>query len=277
NMAHLFRPRKPGNEWTENDLKSYNIHFQIQDATTFFGTPESEFPQTPLASSPEGREFMHADAEAPHDIATASDANAALLTLLNLASAPRDDSESATNDFVVELFKRIGYTSRRRVARTRQTLSFLVGGGRTSAMADVVLCQIPGRAAGTRHETQLVVQEIKTFQREFHPDPRPVLVAGAIAAVWEMYEECGAGTPLVDQVMPGIIMAGTTPIFVKVPVSAELALAVCQGTYPAQPTTVAMFTPVVDGCLLRGQGMQAVENRERFLRCFEAFKAVIGI
>ncbi|TFY65656.1 hypothetical protein EVG20_g5437 [Dentipellis fragilis] len=94
-MAYLPRPPKVGNDWTENDLKAYNIHLQMQDAATFFGTPESEFPQTPLASSSEGIEFLHADTARVTATKAVSDANASLLTLLDLASAPSEDSEFA--------------------------------------------------------------------------------------------------------------------------------------------------------------------------------------
>ena len=40
-MANLLRTAKSGNDWTENELKAYNIQIVAQDAATFFERPDT--------------------------------------------------------------------------------------------------------------------------------------------------------------------------------------------------------------------------------------------
>ncbi len=78
--------------------------------------------------------------------------------------------------------------------------------------------------------------------------------------------------------MPGITLIGTTPIFYKIPVSVELVRHVARGTYPSQSTIVSGHVPAVPRPFRRySEPMKPVDTREAILRCYEAFKAVVGI
>ncbi|PBK99810.1 hypothetical protein ARMGADRAFT_1074657 [Armillaria gallica] len=50
-------------------------------------------------------------------------------------------------------------------------------------------------------------------------------------------------TPLQDITFPAIAIVGTSPIFYKVTVTADLSNAVQQGTYPQAETTVLRYVP----------------------------------
>lgn len=78
--------------------------------------------------------------------------------------------------------------------------------------------------------------------------------------------------------MPGIVMAGTSPTFFKVPVTQELVTYVQHGTYPPTPTVVAYcFPPLPHPGRRRRDGMKTLDNRRQILSCCEAFKAIVGI
>jgi hypothetical protein len=80
------------------------------------------------------------------------------------------------------------------------------------------------------------------------------------------------------QVMPGIVMFGTSSTFLKIPVTNELEAHVRHGTYPSTPTYVTYsFPPVPRPGRRRGDGMKPLENRRQTLKCYEAFKTIVGI
>lgn len=78
------------------------------------------------------------------------------------------------------------------------------------------------------------------------------------------------------QIIPGIVMTGTLPTFFKIPITQQLVTAIEVGMHPAQPTTVAVHLPELPPNL-RWRGMKPLDNRQQFLRYYEAFKAIIGI
>jgi hypothetical protein len=80
------------------------------------------------------------------------------------------------------------------------------------------------------------------------------------------------------QVMPGIVMVGTSPTFFKIPVTEELVVHIRHGTYPPTPTYVTYsFPPVPRPARRRSDGMKPLENRRQILKCYEAFKTIVGI
>jgi hypothetical protein len=87
---------------------------------------------------------------------------------------------------------------------------------------------------------------------------------------WQMY--------IMNQVIPGIIMTGTTPTFYKISVTPQLEHSVRHGLFPSQPTRVAMHQATVPRPNHRwSEGMKPLDSRSEILKCYEAFKAVIGI
>lgn len=164
-MANLIRSAKSGNDWTENDLEAYNIRVQTQDAPTFFQVDHLPPPVV-------DEEFL--TTEEAEDMAI--DHNAELINLLDLAMKPAPAEESAVVDFAVDLFKYLGYVKRHRVARTRKDIPFLVCGEWRHAKTDVCLID------RNQNDILLLVQEDKRFQPDNPLDPRPQLIAEAIAA-----------------------------------------------------------------------------------------------
>ena len=78
--------------------------------------------------------------------------------------------------------------------------------------------------------------------------------------------------------MPGIVLVGTTPTFYKIPVTTSLVRHIAEGTYPPETTTVFAHVPDLPRPLRRySEGMKPLDNRQAILRCYEAFKNVVGI
>lgn len=166
-MANLIRSAKSGSEWTLNDLESYNIQLQQQDALTFFGVQQLPEPSV----DPELLSNVSADA-------MQQDHHAELINLLDLAMVP-SYGESAVNDFTVELFRILGYVRRDRVARTRKDLHLLICGEYRHAKTDVCLID------HSQNDIILLVQEDKRIEDREPTDAQAQLVAEAIAAFAE--------------------------------------------------------------------------------------------
>jgi len=115
-MATIPRPRraKSGSDWDEIDLAAYNIRVEFQDATSFFETPHLP---DPVLTAKEVLEVATASQ-------TTTDDGYALLRVLEAAMYPRQNEESAVQDFAAELFRACGYTGRGRIVRTRKDIYF---------------------------------------------------------------------------------------------------------------------------------------------------------
>ncbi|KAF7375435.1 hypothetical protein MSAN_00431400 [Mycena sanguinolenta] len=108
-----------------------------------------------------------------------------------------------------------------------------------------------------------------------HAEAEPQLIAAAIAAHYEnnrRRRQLGFPT-VVTKVYPGIVMIGSTPTFYLIPVSEALAVAVCQGRYPSEPTVVKkLSTPVDDMREYIEKGMEYLPNRRIIFQLLGAFK-----
>lgn len=81
-----------------------------------------------------------------------------------------------------------------------------------------------------------------------------------------------------EQVIPGIVMIGTAPIFYKTEVTAELEYSIRHGLYPPNATVVSKHQPTVPRPNRRwSEGMKPLDSRSHIMRCYEAFKPIIGI
>lgn len=169
-MATLIRSAKSCSDWNLNDLDSYNIHIQQQDALTFFGVQELPAPQV----DPELLNVSNADA-------MQEDRHAELINLLDLAMVS-STGESAVDDFAVELFKVLGYVRRNRVARTRKYLRLLICGEYTHAKTDVCIVD------RSQNDILLLVQEDKRSEDREPVDAQAQLIAQAVAAFAENNE-----------------------------------------------------------------------------------------
>ena len=78
--------------------------------------------------------------------------------------------------------------------------------------------------------------------------------------------------------MPGIVMVGTSPAFFKIPVTQTLSTHIRHGTYPPEETRVTYcYPPVPRPAHRRAEGMKPLDNRREILKCYEAFKVIVGI
>ena len=78
--------------------------------------------------------------------------------------------------------------------------------------------------------------------------------------------------------MPGIVMVGTSPAFFKIPITQNLSDHIAHGTYPPAETRVTYcYPPVPRPARRHSEGMKPLDNRREMLKCYEAFKAIVGI
>ena len=71
-------------------------------------------------------------------------------------------------------------------------------------------------------------------------------------------------------------MAGSAPIFYRIPVTVALLDALVTGTYPAEETVVLRYIPSVSNPEgYRNRGMRPLDNRRVVLQCLESFKAFL--
>ncbi|KAJ6576507.1 hypothetical protein DFH09DRAFT_362087 [Mycena vulgaris] len=258
-MANIIRSAKSGSDWTENDLHAYHIRVVYQDAATFFQIPSLPPPAV-----------KHPAVLTLPGPATATDSSVyQFLRAMDLAMLPVDAGESAVDDFAVLLLQELGYVPVGRVLRTRKDIPFVICGEHRHAKMDVCIIDDVG--------ILLLVQEDKRHADGGNPVPQ--LVAKAIAAFHTnnvTREQTFGVPPLPSKVVPGITMKGTSPIFFKVLVSQELAMAVMGGVYPATETIVLAHLPSIPRPADRwNEGMKPRDNRLIIMSCFEAFKQFV--
>ncbi|KAJ3510103.1 hypothetical protein NLJ89_g4865 [Agrocybe chaxingu] len=153
---------------------------------------------------------------------------------LDLATTQVPAEESAVVDFAVLLLRALGYAPRGRTLRTRKDLILLVCGENRHAKPDVCLID--------EEETVLLVQEDRRYMAP--EDPEAQLIVEAIAAFTAnnrtRVQTLGL-PPLPSKVIADITMTGTSPVFYKINVSAEIVTAVGGGAYPE--TDCRLCTP----------------------------------
>jgi len=255
-MANLIRSAKSGNDWTQNELRAYNIQVVEQSLVEFFN--RDQLPPLPLAV----RHFCETT-----DRALAPDDDTyKLLHYLDLAQNPKVGQEAAVDNFAARLLETLGYALGRRVIVTRQALPFVICGTQCSAQTDVCVCD--------DNDYLLLVQEDKRLENP--EDPEPQLIAEAIAAYQRnnFIRNRVLHVPTLDEItFPGITLIGTSPTFYKIKITTELNDAVMGGTFPASVVVVYRHTPRLPR--RNSEGMRPLENRTLILQYYQAFKAFV--
>ena len=160
---YIIRSAKSSSDWTLNELDAYNVKISFQGPPMFFhmpALPEPTIDQEILTT-------LSADDTATED-------NYTLLTQLDQAMFPDEREESAVDDFMVTLFRLLGYALRPRIIRTRKEMRLLICGEYRFAKADIVIID------KSQNDIILLVQEDKRLGG--YLDPLPQLVAEAISA-----------------------------------------------------------------------------------------------
>lgn len=255
-MASLDRQSKSGNDWTVDDLHSYNITIQAQDFGTFFGQPTPVLKPTELLKKENAQEMN-------------SPEHRQLISYMYLAMDRLPNEESKVTTFVEKLLTVLEYESLAKSVILSQQMPFFTCGQSRHATTDICLTDMA--------EVLLVVQEDKRHMDA--NDPEPQLIAQAIATFqYNNYKRTRIleEPALTSAVIAGIIMLGTSPTFYKIPVTQELAVAVELGEYPNASTVVTMHTPDIarPSCRI-AEGMVPLDNREVIFACFEAFKQFV--
>jgi hypothetical protein len=153
-MDSLMRSAKSGSDWTENDLRAYNIQIRCEDVATFFGDPNLRLPEVDeeILTTLEAEDMS-------------STPNTRLIRLLDRAMIPAPDrEESAVRDFAVQLFDILGYKGGNIIPRTRRSIPYLICGEWRVIMADICLID-----CFQDDDIMLVVQEDKRFHSEELP------------------------------------------------------------------------------------------------------------
>ncbi|KAF9481042.1 hypothetical protein BDN70DRAFT_575005 [Pholiota conissans] len=251
-MANIPRSAKSGDEWNQNDLHSYDIKIEFQDAQTFFS--ETSLPEPSVQ-----QDFL--TARSCDD--TIDDVSFNLFAQLECAIPYGQGWDNGTVDFVVALFHAMGYMHRPHVIHSGMKLPFDICSKEEIIHTDVCI---------SRTDTKQIILLVQVAEPDMDPHAR--LIAAAIAA-FQDNNDTGPPmwSPLDNRVIFGIILCASCPSFFKIPVTRVLSECVQYGQFPPTPTIVAGFVPDIhsnsDRFLL---GMGNLDQRRIFLQCFEAFK-----
>ncbi|KAF5315064.1 hypothetical protein D9619_007437 [Psilocybe cf. subviscida] len=265
-MADIIRYSKPGSDWKDIDLKSFNIQvIDEPDVAAFFGIPTLPVPNV--------SEVILNNVEMPNDDLTAEEGRFfKLLDDANYESAP----EAQVDDFAYFLLEMLGFSAgRTRRVHTLQDLKMFMCGSVVRVRANVAVTERVGGGS----EYILLVQDDKQYLEQLKPgEPEPQLVAYALAAFHENNESRARDgqPPILAHTFPAVIMIGTAAVFYKIPITYELAHAVGAGTYPEHTTIVQKFQPPVDDLQnYLSEGMANLGNRRSVLACYEALKRLV--
>ncbi|KAH9969993.1 hypothetical protein BGW80DRAFT_1334084, partial [Lactifluus volemus] len=178
--------------------------------------------------------------------------------------------------FPIWLFESLGYSYRERVARRRVDIKvdiplFICGETRNTRAG---ICIVD------RNDSilLLVQPEAKRSENTVPINVHAQLVVKAIAAFNEndRRREAVGLPPLVEKVMPGIVMLRTFPVFFKISVTETLSTHIRHGTYPPEETRVMYCYPHLPlPARRRSEAMKLPDNRREILRCYEAFKSIV--
>ena len=256
-MANIIRSPKHGSDWTENELRAYNIEVVPENVATFFGNPN--LPPPTVSPAILAHETYPA-AGLPTD-------DRLFFNLLEDAMTIPSGEESAVDDFAAHLLRLLGYAEPNRYIRTRADIPLFMCSDYTDTKTDVCVVDRASR------KFLLLLQEDKRHLEG--KDPEPQLIAEAIAAFQSRNRRSpiGGGPTVNAAVIPGITMVGTAPTFYKIDVNTNLIEAIGYGQYPVQTTIVHKLTPPVQALRdFQRDGMRPLDNRAVILSCFEAFK-----
>ncbi|KXN86848.1 hypothetical protein AN958_09584, partial [Leucoagaricus sp. SymC.cos] len=247
-----------GKKWGNNELEAFNITIEDAPIPAFFETqnlPPSRFADSAIWNN---------EREPPKDTGI-SELESGLYFYMKFAEEEAGLETGAFTWFLLRLF---GFTSKYRRVRQRPSMHFMMSGKRVNASADVTLVGI--------EDFLLVVQKDKLHQSSENPEAQ--LIAATIAAFYENRERlrCVGRPAPTQQVLFGITMAGTAPIFYRVLVTEKLLRALEHGPYPEEETVVLRFVPPVPTMnSYLTSGMRPLENRRIVFRCFERLEALI--
>lgn len=274
-----MRKAKSSSDWTDYELRAFNIRVVDVDATVFFNTPE--LPPPAVSATILNNEEMPGGPLEKND--------RQFFQRMNLADGVRV-SGSHVDDFAAFLLHLLNYDDPDRVICQRMEIPFPVAGKYVDAKIEVSLMN------ELDQELLLIIQEdkVSSFQgvepisglmtnycnqwQEYsylHPTHTPKIIAQALAAYYRNNLRCKP-TEMQPKCIPAIAMNRSVPTFYRIPVTAGLLQALAAGSYPTEETVVFSFHPRLPSPRQYYHGgIWILENRRIILQYFEAFKALI--
>lgn len=260
-------PPKSGSDWNDKDLQRYNIKIVYQNTLDFFGISDSELPLPRVHDEVLTVEYPQA---AQHDDAYL------LLSTMNHVVNNDQGKDSSVVDFTAHLLRVLGYVGRAKNRFTRKRIEVPVSDYYPKILAKPDIAIID---PGNCYQIVLLVQEDKTNLDSSHSThPEAELIAGAIGAFVSNNSSLRlistTGRRNLNQVMAGIVMRGTMPVFYKIPITATLVDAVSRGMKPKQETIVNAYIPKFPEppSDVSVKSFECLESRRVILSCCEAFK-----
>ncbi|KZP01242.1 hypothetical protein CALVIDRAFT_128084 [Calocera viscosa TUFC12733] len=258
-MPTLLRSAKSASEWTEYDLRAFNIEVKNVDACAFFGV---HFDSITLDDLDEG--IFHGNAR---DDIQRSDQATQYLRYLDWAFNAALGQESAIRDFAQEMLKLCRYNERDVLLRSQYTIPFTICGEQTTTQTDVTLVHFNGIIL-------LITEEDGAGVSHRDRDPEAQVIAKAVATFQHnnLVRRDFSKIPLDAMTIPCITMVGTLPTFYLVPVTSTLNKAVISGEACANETVVQRCS--VPFAHFLSAGMEVPEYRRTAFQYFKAFKGL---
>jgi len=250
-----------------DDLQAYNISITSQDATMFFGAKSSPSTNIDLGLLTSEHPLKEPPPDADERERTKYETIDRLTYLMECSVDPVVGNETVVVDFAAYLLMETGFQRPLRVMHMWKKFMLSICHEEVDATPDI--CIVDSKQ---KRSVLLVVDRRRSGIALGVAKAR--LIAKAIAAYQyntDLREKYKLPPPK-NQFIPGILMDGATPTFLKIPVTHELASAVKRGEYPSNHTTVFEHNPrAPDG----DESIEARENRTHFLRSFHAFKQLV--
>jgi hypothetical protein len=260
---------KSASYWRYKELKFFNISISDVEEGPFFGAP------LPRYSGLAPGFITH-----QNRVDGIDEASNSLLKRLEIATMDRTSTgipkqnpatikveETMIDGFGAEILRITGYENNNTVVLLQNKMPFTMSNKTVVAKANTSLYD-------TTSKMLLLIQENKMITNSSRPAPQ--LIAGAIAA-FQCNNKIRAAMslpPLEEQLIAGITMWGTSPIFYKIPVSFNLAQSVECGECPKKKTCVSRHVPLLP---IAGKAdvMSILKNRIHLVRCYIGFRKLV--
>lgn len=238
----IYRTYLSEREWSEAQLKDYNIEINNVNANTFFN---QSIEDVTLDEVPESI----LKCITSKDIIDDEDPGYDFLRFHDILMS--GGLENTVNNFTKELLRILKFRGSRRIITTCQHIPLTMCGTYTIVETDVCVQN------NDNPEPQLVAKAIATFQYNNKIRRRHL-----------RKEE------LTSYIFPCITMVGSYARFYKIPITQELNLSVIDGYKPILKTEIQCFDPL-EKDLINVLGMTQLQNRKKILQCFKLMREIM--
>ncbi|KAG6825412.1 hypothetical protein H0H92_003765 [Tricholoma furcatifolium] len=282
---------KSGSEWNNSDLKHCNVNIIDVDFASFFdGLKEVPVPSV----SPAILSTKAAFPQQPHPLQTHTalmNEERSFFKYLEAAMVAGELQTSAITDFIFHTLQLLGFTEpkpsklhnehvghHRRVLRRDHDLPLFMCGRTVHTTADLCLL-FPGEEEHHGNQVLLLAKAAPFPTPGSEPQcAEAQLIAQAIGA-FQCYNRDRRRARLDSvetEVIPGLIMQGTTPILYKIEITASLVECVQSAQKPTRVTSVKRLrVPMESPGTVVAEGMIPLGNRKIMLGYLEALKGLI--